>query len=361
MKVSIIRGAFLNPFELQNYYPLKDKHNLQAVSSQNPINENIKLPLTKLWSPTDLPSFPYKYPVLNRVFGDAHYLLGLPRVIEGSDIVHVAETYYNYNKQAISAKKQGKVDKIISTVWEIIPHNNESLKGRKKIKELSYKHIDHFIAVTSMAKSALQKEGVSEDKISVIPMGVDLHKFSTEHKKESNNLTRVLFVGRLEPEKGVNELLQAFKRLKDEISNVELVVVGSGSMSETIKQSGVQVKSVSYSQIHKEYKKADIFCLLSKPIKTWQEQYGMVLVEAMASGLPIVTTRSGAIPEVCGSAALYAEPSDSSRAYQHLKKLVNNTELRKELSEKSKQRAQAHFDHKKIAEKINHLYHKIKS
>ncbi len=361
MKISIIRGAFLNPFELQNYNSLKKKHKIQAISSQNPINENIKLPLVKLWSPTDLPNFPHKYPVLNRVFGDAHYLLGLSSVIEGSDIVHVAETYYNYNRQVINAKKLGKIDKIISTVWEIIPHNNETLKGRKKIKELSYKHIDHYITVTNMAKKALIKEGVSEDRISVIPMGVDLHRFSPVHKKSSNNITRVLFVGRLETEKGVNELLQAFLRLKNETSKVELTIIGSGSMSKVVRQSGVEIKSVSYSQINQEYQKADIFCLLSKSTKTWQEQYGMVLVEAMASGLPIITTRSGAIPEVCGSEALYVEQSDVADTYRQLKKLVENTQLRKKMGKKSRKRAQTHFDHKKIARKINHLYHKIKS
>ena len=361
MKIKIIRGAFLNPFELQNYNPLKKEHNVQAVSSQRPINENIKLPLVKLWSPTDLPRFPYKYPILNRLFGDAHYLFGLSSVIGGSDIVHVAETYYNYNRQAIKAKKQGEIDKIISTAWEIIPHNNETSIGRKKIKELSHNHIDHFIAVTNKAKEALIKEGVSKSRISVIPMGVDLHRFSPEYKKENNDITRVLFVGRLEPEKGVNELLQAFLRLKNEASKVELTVIGSGSMSKEVKQSGVKIKSVSYSKIHKEYQKADIFCLLSKSTKTWQEQYGMVLVEAMASGLPIITTRSGAIPEVCGPVAIYVEQSDVTDTYRQLKKLVKNKQLRRKMGKKSRKRAQSHFDHKKIAEKINHLYHKIKS
>jgi len=191
MKISIIRGAFANPAELQNFYPLKNQFNIQVITSKHPIIREIDLPLIKLWSPTDIPNFPYKYSILNRIFTDAHYLVDLEKTITGSDIIHTAETYYHYTIQAIKAKQKGLVKKIISTVWEIIPHNNEGIKGRREFKRLSYRYIDHFLAVTTLAREALIKEGIPPEKITVIPMGVDLDRFSPKVKKVESKIINI--------------------------------------------------------------------------------------------------------------------------------------------------------------------------
>src|SRR3989338_7268575 len=106
IKIAIERGAFLNTLELQNYYPLKNKYELRAISSHHPISENIEIPLTKTFSFTDLPNFPFKYQILNRLTVDAHYLFGLEQLLRGFDIAHVAETYYHYTRQAINTKRK---------------------------------------------------------------------------------------------------------------------------------------------------------------------------------------------------------------------------------------------------------------
>jgi len=360
MKISIIRGAFLNPFELQNYYPLAKEHNIQAISSLFPINDKISLPLKKLPSPTDLPLPAYKYPLLNRVFSDAHYLFGLEKMITNSDIAHVAETYYHYTVQAIKAKQKELVKKVISTVWEIIPHNNEGIRGRKKFKEISRQHIDHFLCPTNLAKEALIIEGVGESKISVIPMGVDLSKFKTSFNEKPTRNLNILFIGRLVPEKGITELFKAFLSLKEKFPNLYLTVVGSGSLKTDITNvRGIKVLRLPYSEIQKEYQKADIFCLPSKTTKNWKEQFGMVLVEAMASGLPIVTTATGAIEEVCGEAVLYAKQASVQDLKIKLENLITSPSLRKNLSKLARKRAQKLYDCQKTALKINSLYQSL--
>ena len=357
MKISVIRGAFLNPFELQNYYPLAKRHNVQAVSSLTPISSQIKLPLKKLLSPTDLCEFPYKYSVLNRVFKDAHYLFGLEKVIKGSDIVHVAETYYNYTLQAIKAKRKGLVKKVISTVWEVIPFNNESLSGRRGIKKIARKEIDHFITPTNLAKKALLKEGISAKKITVIPMGIDLDRFkpTTSGSKVKGEVT-ILFIGRLEESKGADNLVKAFIKLSKSILNLKLNLVGQGTLEEKITTyKNISLKTVHYDKIHLEYQKADIFCLPSQNTPTWQEQYGMVLVEAMASGLSILTTDTGAIKEVCESAAVYTKGSVQA-LHDGLKKLVLDHKKRKELAIKARQRAGSRYNSLDTAKKIAKVY-----
>ncbi|MBI3282666.1 glycosyltransferase family 4 protein [Candidatus Curtissbacteria bacterium] len=358
VKISIVRGAFLNPFELQNYYPLVGKYNIRAVSSLHPISEDIKIPLTKLSSPTDLPDFPFKMPILNRLFIDAHYLFGLEKAIAGSDIVHVAETYYHYTIQAIKAKQKGLVKKVVSTVWEVIPFNNEGIRGRKEFKKLAYEYVDHFLAVTNLARKALLEEGVNDGKISVIPMGVDLARFRPAHR-ESREIN-IICISRLVEEKGVGELVKAFLRLREKNNNLKLTLVGDGPLKNNfLNIPGVEIKKVPYGRIHLEYQNADIFCLPSKTTKYWQEQYGMALVEAIACGLPIITTKTGAIGEVCADAAIYSKQGDVNDLKSKLERLIGNKETRLALSKKAGKRALAVFDHRETAKKLDTLYQKV--
>ncbi len=360
MKVKIIRGAFLNSFEMQNYSPLKDEFDIEVISSKKPMSDKVGLPLTKLFSPTDLPNIPFKYPILNRLFGDAHKLYGLSKKIKGADIVHVAETYFGYNRQAIRQKRRGVVKKVVSTVWETIPFNNETLSGRKRNKKYSRENIDHFIAVTEKAKSALIKEGVAEAKITVIPIGVDLARFKHRPNKKNKRNINILCVSRLVPEKGVLDLLEAFWELKKTFKNINLTVVGSGPLkSEFTGFKNIYVKSVPYEKMHLEYANADIFCLPSRNTKTWEEQFGMCLIEAMASGLPIVATKTGAIPEVCGEVALLTKPESPHLLQNALHKLIYNKELRRTIGKASRLFAVKHYDRFMTAKRIGSLYRKI--
>lgn len=361
MRISLVRGAFLNPFELQNYYPLTDRYDMQAVSSLYPLNSSVDLPLVKLFSPTDLPDFPYKYQILNRLLIDIHYLSQLESVIKGSDIVHVAETYYHYTHQAIKAKLRGEVKKIVSTVWEVIPHNNEGIRGRKSFKALAYEHIDHFLAVTNLAKQALIKEGVSSGKITVIPMGVDVKRFSPAKKNKSTKSIQILFIGRLVEEKGVVELYEAYQNLVNKGYKIELKLVGYGNIYPPKNLAGITYSTLPYSRIQEAYQQTDIFCLPSKTTKYWQEQFGMVLVEAMSCGLPIVTTNTGAIQEVCEDMALYSAQGNANDLSKKLEKLVTNKELREKLGKGARQRVLKYFDSNKVAKKIDQLYQRVLS
>lgn len=360
MKIIIVRGAFLNPYELQNYYLLAEKFDITAISSKFPISSKIDLPLIKLWSPTDLPNFPFKYPILNRLFVDAQKLFGLEKAIKGNDIVHVAETYFGYTHQAIMAKRRGLVRRVVSTVWEIIPFNNEGIGGRKEYKRQAYENVDHFLAVTEKAKEALIKEGVRSEKISVINMGVDIKKFKPSPPKKETKDINILCVARLAPEKGIEDLLEAFCRIREKNSKIKLTFIGSGRLKKELTgYKNVFVKSLPYHQIQKEYQKADIFCLPSRETKTWAEQYGMCLIEAMASGLPIVTTSSGAIPEVVGEAAIISHHSNVKELKTNLEKLIYNEDLRHSLSQIARQRAVEKYDHRKVVRQIEEIYGKL--
>ena len=173
-------------------------------------------------------------------------------------------------------------------------------------------------------------------------------------------MKNILCVGRLVPEKGMGELARAFQGLREKYPNLKLTLVGDGPMKNYLEKiRGITIKRVPYQQIHEEYQKADIFCLPSKTTLNWQEQYGMVLVEAMACGLPIVTTKTGAIGEVCGEAVVYAKPGDTNDLQLKLAHLIESESSRAILREKSITRTKAKYDHLKTAKQIDALYQKV--
>src|SRR5437773_10078470 len=116
MKVAIVRGKFLNKYEMQFFEPLARKFDITAFGSLTSYHDAFVFPTVKLLSPMDIPDFPYKMSILNRMFIDAHYLVGLEGKLRGFDLVHTAETYFHYTQQCLDAKKKGYVKKVIATV-----------------------------------------------------------------------------------------------------------------------------------------------------------------------------------------------------------------------------------------------------
>ena len=370
MKIAIVRGGFLNPWEGQNFEPLLKKHKIVAFGAKKILGRPGKIPVFHLWSPTDIPNFPKKMPILNRITIDAHYLLGLERKLAGFDIAHCAETYYHYTQQCLNAKKNGLVKKVVSICWEVIPFNNEAIWGRKKFKQRAIKEVDLFITPTEKAKQTLIREGCNPKKIKLIRIGIDLNQFRPKIKNQSAKSTssklRILFIGRLVKEKGVWDLLEVFFQLLKNFktTNIQLRLIGRGAEKAKILKwsqqfglsSFLELKITEYPKIAEEYRQAAIFVLPSKPTKHWQEQYGMVLVEAMATGLPIITTKCGAIPGVVGKAAILIDPGKKDQLYLSLKLLLKSKEKRKELGLKARKRAEKEFNREKTAQQLEEVY-----
>lgn len=365
-KVALVRGKFLNQYEMQVYEPLIDRYAVTAFGSINPFHDSFAFPVVKLWSPMDVPQFPYKMPILNRLCMDAHYLWGLEKSLDGFDIAHSAETYYHYTKQCLDAKRDGRVRAVVVTVLETIPHNNEGIRGRKLMKDRARKEVDHFIAVSTRARDALVKEGTDPQKITVIPYGIDTKRFAIAHAKKDVRRIDILFVGRLEKEKGVLDLLEAFKQLSDK--RVYLTIVGSGSLTLPPMDHVTFTKS-SYDDMPKVYETADIFVAPSKPhfakamwgksTKIWEEQYNIALLEAQSSGLAIITTQSGAIPENVSDAAILIPPDDTKALVDALIQLITNPKLRVSLGKKARHRAETVHDISIVSQKIDVLYKEV--
>jgi glycosyltransferase involved in cell wall biosynthesis len=359
-KVAIVRGKYLNRFEMQNYAPLKDRFELTAFASLTPIHEDVGFPVKKLLSPMDFPNFPYKLPLLNRLMVDAMYLAGLEKALTGYDLVCARETYFHFTQQALKAKRQGRVKKVLVTCSETILHNHEGIRGRKQFKQRVIHEADHFHCLTEKAKRCLVEEGADPEKIDVIGYGIDLNKFKKQEVRSKNqDKIQLLFVGRIEEQKGIGESVEAYTQLKKDFPQVELTVVGKGPLQAVVEQAGAKVMTLPYSQMPKAYREADIFVLPSKPTQHWEEYYGMALLEAMASGLPVVTSDCGAIPEVVGKAAIVVPHSQAKPLYQALERFVESKNLRQSYGQKAHKHAQTHFDCLKQGKQLGRLFQEL--
>lgn len=340
MKVALVRGGYLNNFEGQNYSNLGKSVKLTAISSLKPLHSNFRFPVVKLPSLYDL-AFPTW--LANRTFGDRQILFGLENAVKEFDIVHTADPHYYYSYQLAKLRKEKIIKRLISTSWETIPFNNESTQAKKRIKRFTMKYVDRFICYSERAKKCLLTEGVNSTKISVIRLGINLTTFSRKvHKVRKVGKVRILFVGRDVPEKGLSDLRAAIKQF-DKSTNIELLVAGR----------------IPYEQMPNVYKLADIFVMPSKTTKTWEEQYGMVLLEAMASGLPVIAYKSGAIPELLGTAGILVPVGNVTMLAKELEKLITSTEKRRKLGRLARKRAEKLFDSRTFSLEVGKLYKQV--
>lgn len=373
MKIALVRGAFLNQYESQIYYPLVKKHQITAFCSEKPIHDKFPFEVVKCPSPMDIgfgPLSKFKMPVLNRLFIDAHWLIGLEEKLDGFDIAHCADTFYHFTHQCVIAKRQGKVKKVVATVFENIPFNNEGIWGRKKFKQEAIKEIDHFIAISERSKAALMLEGAPEQKITVIGQRIDTKRFTPRKTLNKSNKLTILFSGRLEFYKGVYEVIYSAKRLVSDKTlkdyTLNFVIVGEGTQKEKLialvkkldLSKNFTFKSVPYDKMPEIYQQADIFVAPSRATPTYQEQFSTVLLEAQASGLPIVTTASGGIPENVENAALIANPGDFYSICNAIKKFILLPKLRLNYGHRAINHVKK-YDISLGAIKIEKIYYKI--
>ena len=170
------------------------------------------------------------------------------------------------------------------------------------------KNCAQVVTVSGELKKAVINHGIREDKISVINNGVDLDKFPIRDKIQCRSELGlkqgqyyIVFVGRLEPVKGVGTLLEAVNANREKLSRVKIILVGDGSLSQKLKQDCIKnnlhdififAGHQRHDTISKWYGAADLFCLPSL-----NEGHPNVIMEAIASGRPVVASDVGAISE----------------------------------------------------------------
>ena len=222
------------------------------------------------------------------------------------------------------------------------------------------------IAVSEPAMS-FAKKYISGD-YEIIPNGIDLEHFSPDVspiEEFGDGKLNILFVGRLEFRKGVNYLLKAYLEVKREIPNSRLIIVGPGArlrkryekwVGRNRLEDVVFVGYVPYGELPRYYKTADVFCCPA----TGRESFGIVLLEAMAMGKPVVATNIPGYASVVthGEDGLLVPPRDSRGLALALLSLMNDLEVRQRMGARGKLKARE-YRWEDIAQRVFDYYVRV--
>jgi glycosyltransferase involved in cell wall biosynthesis len=217
-----------------------------------------------------------------------------------------------------------------------------------------YDHVNHFICLTNFQRNILIKEGLPQDRVSVLtnPVEIKVVKPSVEVEKNS-----VLFVGRVSREKGITSLFDAARICPD----IPFVVAGNyEAMPEARKlaPSNVTLLGALPSQkLGAFYDKARIFVLPS----VWYEGFPTVLLEAMSHGLPVVCSRIGGLPEIVddGITGLLYEPGNVAELTEKFRILWDDPALCRKMGESGRQKLNDKYNAEKLLDQVIGIYEKV--
>lgn len=293
--------------------------------------------------------------------------------LQGFDMIQSWELFTDWTAQAVAARERYGIP-LSLMVWDNIPFNMERNRQRRRLKEHAANAADNFIVHTQRSRRMLDIEGVPAEKVVQIPPGVDTDLFCPgERNRKSFGLKDdefvILFVGWLLPRKGIDFLLLALRELAKDPAlsghTFRLALVGSGPgkdrVQELIQRANIEAHCtflgpLSYGEMPQVFRAADAFVLPSIATPEWQEQFGMSLIEAMACGIPVISTYSGAIPEMTADAAMLCQPNDFVSLYDALKDLALNPSKREDLAAAGRQRALDHFKLSDFAAALSEIY-----
>jgi glycosyltransferase involved in cell wall biosynthesis len=252
-----------------------------------------------------------------------------------ADVVHAAELSYWFAADAARRKTRNRY-KLALTVWETIPFL-DSYRNRfaRVYRRVTLGATDLFLPTTERARNGLLLEGVDRGRTEVVPPGIDVERFASADQPPATEHV-VVSPGRLVWEKGHQDVMRALAALRHglvpdaEPPSWRLLVVGAGPEEGRLRRyaeelgiaDAVDFRAVAYDEMPAVFASASCMVLASLPMASggyvlgdiprifWEEQFGLVLAEAMAAGLPIIAAQSGAIPEVCGDRADYFLPGD---------------------------------------------------
>ena len=334
-RVLIVRGHQATPWELRPWCDLGDRFEVSyLLTRSNRFEPPAGLRPVRVHALRELMPPGALGDAGAAVLGDRY--VGVDRAFAEADIVHAEELSYWFAADAARAKHRHHF-KLVQTIWETLPllsayRNRQARRHR----ELVLAETDLFLAATERAADALRLEGVEDERVMVCPPGIDVDRFAAAAAPVTRPPTPrehvIVAPGRLVWEKGHHDVLRALAALHRGIVTLadgtlarpRLLIVGAGPEQERLRAhalelgvaEAVEIVSVGYEQMPSVFADASAMVLASQasagaayhplgiPRVFWEEQFGMVLAEAMASGLSIVTTSSGAIPEVVAGAGV---------------------------------------------------------
>lgn len=333
VSVLVVRGHQTVPWELRQWEALPERFDVSYLRTAHGAAGTDEVAL----APRPARSLRDRLPrgqigdVLTWAIGDRYF--DLDELVAGADVVHAEELVYWFAADMARARERHGF-KLVQTVWETIPmldawRTRHARAHRRAVLAGS----DLFLAATQRARAALLLEGVAPERVEVCSPGIDVERFRRAGAASAPSGHVLVSPGRLIWGKGHQDVLRAVAALHRGIVDApppRVLIVGAGPEGPRLRAHAdelgigplVEVLQVAYDDMPATFARASCMVLASLPTAGaalhplgvpkvfWEEQFGFVLAEAMATGLPIVAADSGAIAEVVGPSGTLFAPGD---------------------------------------------------
>lgn len=234
------------------------------------------------------------------------------------------------------------------------------------LEQANYQRTPIAIAGNQAAGTVLRRKGY-QGEIAVIPQfGVDPEIFCPSPFSRSRaGKLRIGYAGGLLPEKGVDLLLRACAGLR---GDWQVQVAGEGGERTRLHQLAIQLQiaervhwgnRLTSTQMPDFYRTLDVLVLPSRTLPNWKEQFGRVLIEAMACGVTVIGSDSGEIPNVIGAAGLIFPEENEAALRQQLQTLLDEPAERRRWGEAGRQRVLACYTMASVAQQTVAVYQKL--
>jgi len=234
------------------------------------------------------------------------------------------------------------------------------------LEQRALRRVSAAYVCSETVREVLRAKGFQKP-VPIIPFGVDLNSFKERTHPRIASRT-IGFVGRMLPGKGLNVLVNALKQMRND--DWTLLVVGDGSERESftreLSEAGLLNRvrftgAVSYDLTPHYFQEIDALVIPTQTIGRIREQFGRVIVEAMASGVPVIGSTCGAIPEVIADAGLVFPEGDGKALADALRLLLSDLEMRRRFSQLGRARVEENYSWDHVASKTHALYRQVLS
>ncbi len=243
-------------------------------------------------------------------------------------------------------------------VWENIPIDSP---WRRALAKWNYARIDHLFGGSNGALSAARADGYCGAATVVPQVGVDVASVDRTNATRVFNDDRFVvgFVGRMDAKKGVHVLLDAIRILDGQ--RIGLVFVGDGPERGILRERASRdelsgqvrfVDPVPHDTVASYIKGFDLLVLPSVSTPGWREQFGHVLIEAMACGVPVIGSRCGAIPEVIGDAGVVVDENDATALAREIARLIGDADGRNKYVLAGRRRVESLYTDEAVADAL---------
>jgi glycosyltransferase involved in cell wall biosynthesis len=350
----------------------KRGHDVTVFTALKPPKEYMKLGEKRSWRRNEFFEFEFSIERFPSFLNLGNVML-MPTMLSALfkrefDLIHAHELF------APSSFYSAVVAKVKNIPFLVTQHNDQLPTSR--MKRILY-NVDartsgnyvlaqakRIIALSRTIKNHLLMFGVKEERIEVIPNAIDTEEFTPDKANllEENwgiSPPVVLFVGRLIEQKGIRYLLEAFLKVIKELPDVKLVLVGGGPEEKRLikvqnKCSNIyRIDFVDNKLMPYVYSGCDVVVLPSL-----EERFGNVVLEAMASGKPVIGSFVGGMKDtiVHGTTGYHVQPMNSEQISYFLLKILSDENLRKKLGQNARRFAVQNYSPRIVADRIEKLY-----